>query len=136
MFADKSVIDEEHPNYIGMYDGRLMDETVREFVESCDAVVMIGTMQTDFNTGAFTARLDSARTIDIELHHTTVDTAVYRNVEMTDILRELAGRTMRTRATMDVRPTSLGPIVNGGDEPISAGALYTRWRISCARTIS
>jgi TPP-dependent 2-oxoacid decarboxylase len=25
----------------------MMDETVREFVESCDAVVMIGTMQTD-----------------------------------------------------------------------------------------
>lgn len=110
-----------------MYDGRLMDETVREFVESCDAVVMIGTMQTDFNTGAFTARLDPARTIDIELHQTTVGTAVYRNVEMADILRELAGRTMRTRATVDVRPTSLGPVVNGGDESISAEALYPRW---------
>src|ERR1700754_4910774 len=42
MFADKSVLDEDHPNYIGMYDGRLMEETVREFVETCDVVITIG----------------------------------------------------------------------------------------------
>src|ERR1700740_1528102 len=26
MFGDKSVLDEQNPSYIGMYDGRLMDE--------------------------------------------------------------------------------------------------------------
>ena len=109
MFADKSVIDEDHPNYIGMYDGRLMDETVREFVESCDAVVILGAMQTDFNTGAFTARLDPARTVDIGLHRTTVGSVVFRDVEMADVLHELAGRTMRPRAAAGIRRTSLGP---------------------------
>ena len=34
MFADKSALDEQQPAYIGMYDGKLMDEAVREFVES------------------------------------------------------------------------------------------------------
>jgi indolepyruvate decarboxylase len=34
MFMDKSVLEEQHPAYIGMYDGRLMDESVRRFVES------------------------------------------------------------------------------------------------------
>ena len=29
MFADKSVLDEQHPSYLGMYDGKLMDEDVR-----------------------------------------------------------------------------------------------------------
>jgi indolepyruvate decarboxylase len=29
MFMDKCVLDEGHPNYIGMYDGRLMNEQVR-----------------------------------------------------------------------------------------------------------
>lgn len=27
MFMDKSVLDEQHPAYIGMYDGKLMDES-------------------------------------------------------------------------------------------------------------
>ena len=44
MFADKSVLSEQHPAYIGMYGGRLMEELVRSFVESCDVVLTIGTM--------------------------------------------------------------------------------------------
>jgi TPP-dependent 2-oxoacid decarboxylase len=28
--------EEQQPYYVGMYDGRLMDESVRSFVESCD----------------------------------------------------------------------------------------------------
>ena len=54
MFGDKSVLGEDHPNYIGMYSGRLMEEPVRAFVESCDVVVMIGAMLTDGNTAGFT----------------------------------------------------------------------------------
>lgn len=127
MFADKSVLDEHHPNYIGMYDGQLMEEKVREFVESCTAVVTLGTMQTDFNTGAFTARLDPARTIDIGLHRTSVGSTVFQNVEMADILRQLAGRVWKTRTPAAIRATSLGPIVGSGTDPISAASLYPRW---------
>lgn len=36
MFADKSVLDEHHPRHLEMYDGRLANEDVRAFVESCD----------------------------------------------------------------------------------------------------
>jgi indolepyruvate decarboxylase len=57
MIMDKSVLEEQHPSYIGMYDGKLMDESVRTFVESSDLVLVIGAMMTDFNTGGFTARL-------------------------------------------------------------------------------
>ncbi len=127
MFADKSVFDEDHPNYIGMYDGRLMEEAVREFVETCDAVVTIGTMQTDFNTGAFTAHLDPARTIDIGLHRATVGSTVYQNVEMADVLDELAGRTWSAREPAGIRPTSLGSAEGADADPITADALYPRW---------
>ena len=56
MLMDKSTLEEQQPAYIGMYEGKLMDEAVREYVESCDAVVLIGAILTDFSTGAFTAR--------------------------------------------------------------------------------
>src|SRR3984957_4682858 len=92
MFADKSVLDEQHRLYIGMYDGKLMDESVRAFVESCDQVVCVGTMMTDFNSGAFTANLDPARTIDIGRNCTRVGAKSFTSAEMRDILPELAGR--------------------------------------------
>ena len=127
MFSDKSVLDEDHPAYIGMYDGRLMDDSVRRFVESCDAVVTIGTMLTDFNTGAFTARLDPEKTITIGHHRTTVGATVYRNVEIADILGQLARHVTNDAQRPAISPGTLGPVVNGGEDPITAEALYPRW---------
>ena len=128
MFADKSVLGEQHPNYIGMYDGRLMNEPVREFVESCDVVMLVGTAMTDFNSGAFTASLDPARTVDVGMHSTTVGGTVYRDVEMADLLCAVAQRvTKRSRVPAYIAPTTLGPIVDVSDDAITADALYPRW---------
>src|SRR5258708_828095 len=127
MFADKSVLDEQHPAYIGMYAGQLMDETVRRFVESCDCIVMVGTMMTDFNSGAFTARLDPQQLIDIGHHRTMVGSRVYPSVEMADLLSELTRRAASRGGKKPIEPASLGPIVGSADDAITVEALYPRW---------
>lgn len=127
MFADKSVIDEDHPLYIGMYDGRLMDETVRSFVESADVVLTIGTMQTDFNTGAFTARLDPARTIDIGLHAVRVGATVFQDVEISDLLLEIVERDLKKHDPVGLRPAASGIVGGDAGDAITAEQLYPRW---------
>jgi indolepyruvate decarboxylase len=127
MFADKSALDEQQPAYIGMYDGRLMDEAVREFVESCDHVLLIGAILSDFNTGAFTSQLDQKKTIDIRHHYTRVGSKVYPNVEMRDILEELARRVTKRRDKSPFQPLSLGAVKGSNNDPITADALYPRW---------
>lgn len=126
MFADKSILDEQQPLYIGMYDGKLMDEDVRSFVESCAQVVTIGTMMTDFNTGAFTANLHPARTIDIGHHRTQVGSRVFANVEMGDVLTELTRSIKKHSVPTSIRPASLGTLAGTGGDPITAEALYPR----------
>jgi indolepyruvate decarboxylase len=127
MFADKSVLDERHRSYIGMYDGKLMDENVRAYVESCDQVVCIGTMMTDLNSGAFTANLEPARTIEIGHHRTRVGSQVFSNIEMRDVLAELPRRVIKRGMTTALRASSLGHIAGHGNDPISPDALYPRW---------
>ena len=127
MFADKSVLGESHSNYIGMYVGRLMGEPVRAFVESSDLVLMIGAKMTDGNTAGGTVRLDPAKTITIDHHRTTVGSTVYRNVEMADILAQLSGHITKRAQRPALLPETLGPIVGGGEDPITADALYPRW---------
>jgi len=127
MFADKSVLGEDHPNYIGMYVGRLMGEPVRAFVESCDVVVMIGAMLTDGNTAGHTVRLDPDKTITIGHHRTSVGATVYRNVEIGDILGQLSGRITQRAQRPAIAAETLGPIVGAGQDPITADALYPRW---------
>jgi indolepyruvate decarboxylase len=127
MFMDKSVLEEQQPAYIGMYDGKLVDESVRSFVASCDVVLAIGTLMTDFNTGAFTSRLDTDKTINIRLHHAQIGSKVYPNVEMKDILAELTQRVTRRRGESPIQPVSLGAAAGRGSDPIAVEALYPRW---------
>jgi indolepyruvate decarboxylase len=127
MFGDKAALEEQQPAYIGMYDGKIMDESVRQFVESCDYVVLIGAICSDFNTGAFTSHLDLKKTIDIRHHRTSVGTKVYPNVEMKDVLAELTRSVTKRNQKPPLRPTSLGPVKGTGKDPITADALYPRW---------
>jgi indolepyruvate decarboxylase len=129
MFADKSVLGDDHPNYIGMYVGRLMGEPVRAFVESSDLVLMIGAKMTDGNAAGGTVRLDRAKAITIDHHRTTVGSTVHRNVEMADILAQLSGRITKRAQRPALSPETLGPIVGGGEDPITADALYPRWAV-------
>jgi indolepyruvate decarboxylase len=126
MFADKSVLGEDQPNYIGMYVGRLMGEPVRAFVESCDVVVMLGARLTDGNTAGGTVRLDPAKVITVDHHRTVVGPMLYRDVEIADILAELSARITK-RQPPAISPEALGPIVGEGEDPITADALYPRW---------
>jgi indolepyruvate decarboxylase len=128
MMADKGVLPEDQPAYAGMYDGKLMNEGVRRFVEQGDAVILIGTLMTDFNTGAFTANVDPGRTIDIRHHHVMVDGMTYQSVEMKDLLSALAQNLPRgqwPRPSAEV--TRMSPAGGSGDDAITAENLYPRW---------
>lgn len=54
----KSVIEETHSHYLGVYAGSIGDEVVRSYVESSDCLILIGVLRTDVDMGANTAVLD------------------------------------------------------------------------------
>lgn len=127
MFMDKCVLDETHPNYIGMYDGKLMNDQVRAFVEGCDCTIGIGAMLTDFNSGAFTAQIDRSKSINIMHDSVRIGAAFYTNINMKDVLMELAKRMPR----MDVhapKVDGLGTPIGDPDSKITVEYLYPRWQ--------
>lgn len=126
MFMDKSVLDEQQPAFVGMYAGKLLDEPVRAFVESCDRILSVGTLMTDFNTGAFTAKLDPARIVRIGHHRTRVDDHSFASVEMGDLLVELAGR-LPKRAWPRIEAPRPAPATGAGGDRLDAAALFPRW---------
>jgi indolepyruvate decarboxylase len=127
MFADKSVLDETLPQYVGMYDGKLMNEAVRGFVEGCDLVVGIGAALTDFNSGSFTARIDRSRSINIQHHGVRVGQAFYDNVEMKDAIAALSA-SVSPRNVKVARARGLGRPVGERRDRITVEYLYPRWQ--------
>ncbi|SDS98488.1 alpha-keto acid decarboxylase family protein [Bradyrhizobium canariense] len=130
MAMDKSVLEEDQTAFVGMYDGAIMSESVGAFVEGCDRIITVGALMSDFNTGAFTARLDPAKTIAIGHHRTRIDGTVYQNVEMEELIgeltRRLVYRSWRNPDGMALHPAKEAA-ASGADAPITAEALYVRW---------
>jgi len=127
MMMDKTVLDETHPGYIGMYAGAWSDENVRAFVEGADCVLTIGTLPTDYNTGYFTAHVDRSKIINVMHHRVRIGQVWFNNVEMKDVLQALAKRLPKRTSIHGPRPSELGSPQGQGEDRITAEALYPRW---------
>lgn len=107
MMLGKSVIEEHHPQFIGLYEGERSREYVRSRVEQADAILLAGVMMTDFNSGGFTAQIDEGRSIALNVERLRIRHHAYDRIEAGEFLRELsAGLTRREPATLDLRHAS------------------------------
>jgi indolepyruvate decarboxylase len=127
MASDKSVLDETNPSYLGLYIGQLANPEISEFVESCDCILAIGSIQSDINMGGFTAKLDKSPIINIMPYDVHIGYADYTNLKMLDVLEELA---KRLHKRTDVRgPAAKSPTTPDvdADDLITADYLYASY---------
>jgi indolepyruvate decarboxylase len=109
MMLGKTVLDENHPQFIGLYQRELSRPYVRERVETADCILTLGALMTDLNTGGFTVRLDGAKTIGANIRAVKIRHHHYAGAYLKDFILGLAGRlSRRDRAQLDVRRASEG----------------------------
>jgi TPP-dependent 2-oxoacid decarboxylase len=93
----KSVIGEHHPFYLGIYEGAMGRDDVRQYVESSDCVIMLGAFMTDINLGIYTARLDPARSIYATSEKLSICYHTYEEVRFKDFVSGLLRLRLRRR---------------------------------------
>jgi len=98
----KSVIRENHPQYIGVYEGAMGREEVRKYVESCDCLILLGTLMTDIDLGIFTARLEQGCSISSTSEKLQIRFHSYEDVNIEDFLKGLLSRDIRCRAAIGI----------------------------------
>lgn len=104
MNMGKGLLEETHPQFIGIYNGAASEDYVRRRIEEADCVLSIGALMTDFNTGKFSAKLDPGRTIEVHGQYLKIKRAVYNNVAMQDFLPALSKRLQhRDAKTLDLK---------------------------------
>ena len=59
----KGGIDENHPQFRGVFAGNCSTDEVQQEVYDADLILSVGSMNSDFNTGGFTYRLSQDKTI-------------------------------------------------------------------------
>jgi len=98
----KSVIMENHPQYLGVYEGAMGREEVRKYVESSDCLILLGTFMTDINLGIFTAHLDQGRSIYVTSEKVSIHYHTYEGVNMEDFIQGLLKVNVRHREWIDI----------------------------------
>ncbi|MCQ8117647.1 alpha-keto acid decarboxylase family protein [Methylomonas rosea] len=124
----KSVMSERHPAYLGIYEGAMSSEAVRDRVEKSDLLLMLGVTLNEIDTGIYTAKLNSHSTIRAALNEVVISAHRYPGIALEDFLGALAG-SVGTSSGEGVVP-SLEPPVSIAfpetDRPITTVRLVER----------
>ncbi len=94
----KSAIPENHRLYLGVYGGAMSsDEHVRNYVESADLVLMLGTFITDMSMGFYTAKLDRKRTVLATTERVSIRYHRYESIQFRDFLESLVSAKIKPK---------------------------------------
>ncbi|MEY4354265.1 MAG: hypothetical protein RLZZ609_2506 [Cyanobacteriota bacterium] len=65
--SGKSLLSEQHPLYLGVYEGAMGQEAVREVVEGSDGLLILGMPLSDLDTGVYTMQLNADTCLRVEM---------------------------------------------------------------------
>lgn len=120
----KSTFPESHPAYMGVYEGAMGREDLRDYVESSDCLILLGAMMTDVNLGIYTAHIDRHSAIYAGKDRVAVGLHAYDDVRMEDFVAALAERQWKKRAIPPfVHPVHPGPF-DASDRKMTVEALF------------
>ncbi|MFA7677364.1 MAG: thiamine pyrophosphate-dependent enzyme [Candidatus Omnitrophota bacterium] len=83
----KSVVSENHPQFVGVYAGAMSPDNIRQTVENSDCVISIGDIITDLSTGIFTQCIKPENSIIIMPDNISVEGSDYRGIDMKEFLK-------------------------------------------------
>lgn len=123
----KSVISEQHPLYLGVYEGVMGRADVREYVESSDCVILLGAFMTDINLGIYTAQLDLGKSIYATSEKLAIRYHSFENVRFKDFLRGLNSAELKPHAPENFpKPLTPAEFVPKPGVPITIARLFDR----------
>lgn len=91
--SSKSVISELHALYLGLYEGAMGHDYVRECVESSDCLILLGAIVTDLDIGGNASKIDQGRTISITSEKISVKYHSYEGIDFVDFINKLSAST-------------------------------------------
>jgi indolepyruvate decarboxylase len=123
----KSVLGERHPLFLGIYEGAMGREDVREYVETSDCLILLGALMSDVDLGIFTAHLDPSRSIYVTSEKASIRFHNYENIRLEDFLRSLLRVDLVRREPVPIpHAEAPGPFTPVPREKITVQRLFQR----------
>lgn len=85
----KSVLSENHPLYLGVYEGAVGYQNIRQYVEQSDCVLILGSFITDFDFGNSPTPVDQEKTINAMSSKIYIKYHNFDNIPLKEYLKNL-----------------------------------------------
>ncbi len=124
----KSVLSEQHPLCLGIYEGAMGRDDVRAYVEASDCAILLGAFMTDINLGIYTAKLDQGKSIYATSEKLAIRHHMFENVRFKDFVRGLIEADLRRHEPGPI-PAPLRPgefLPKASDEKLSIARVFER----------
>ncbi|MEB3319206.1 MAG: thiamine pyrophosphate-binding protein [Cyanobacteriota bacterium] len=125
--SGKSLLSEQHPQYLGVYEGAMGEAAVREVVEGSDGLLILGMPLSDIDTGVFTMRLNAETCLRVEMERglrwQRGDQDTLDPVTLLQVWHEAEPPTRPTAYRPRVSPLPAEPFVPLADQPVTVRRL-------------
>ncbi len=124
----KSAINEMHPNFIGVYSGRMSNKTVSDAVENSDCVMMLGVLMSDMDMGIYTAHIDPKKILHVTRERLAIGRHRFEHIQPTDFIDRLSKIEVLPKSADYFTPFSKleKPLLGNPADKISTATLFAR----------
>jgi indolepyruvate decarboxylase len=120
----KSVFPESDPAYLGIYEGAMGRDSVRDYVEKSDCLVLLGAQMTDMNLGVYTARIDRRYAIYAASDRIAIGHHSFDGVGMADFVAGLAAHPWLPRDVPPFEHPEHPGLFNPAERAMTVEALF------------
>jgi len=82
----KSAIDETHPQFMGVFAGKMSRAEISDYVENSDCLLVLGAYISDMDTGVYSAQVDPTKVVHATDDRLRVSRHIYEKVGFTDFV--------------------------------------------------
>lgn len=104
----KSVLNERHPQFAGIYGGAASWKSAKKVVESADAMLSLGALSTDIHLGARTSFIDESKMITVNSDHARIKHHLYHNVSLEDFINSIKNKLKKRDLSFHIKEYPLG----------------------------
>ncbi|HEY9785325.1 MAG TPA: thiamine pyrophosphate-dependent enzyme [Candidatus Obscuribacterales bacterium] len=123
----KASFPESHPNFVGNYFGQFGNPKVREYVESSDCILSLGTVLTEMETAGYTAKLPTKHLVQCTAREVTAGYHSYQGIDLKAVVDALIDvTTSKVKPTMRFSVPSIEPEIvlpKNGQKELTVAAM-------------
>ncbi len=128
MPMSKGIISEDHPTYLGLYNGDYSSPgKVRDVVENSDLLIDFGGMVlAELNAGLWSDDLSNSQVISIQSDWVKIGSSVWTNIALEDLLDALIAKATRFEDRTDLPKRGILELVGSPTDETSSANFYPR----------